>query len=165
MKKIRILGIGGQGIAFSGWLLGYAATYGKLYSAVHHSYGAEVRGGVVISNIVISDKPIVNPYIDTFDIYLILNSIGWRYVEKTGEAIYVADDNIAKEDAPETENIEWRPFDKISHEKNLPINVIALGYLAKKKVTLYENLKEAIIKRGKELEKNIEALKIGYILI
>ena len=162
MKRIRILGLGGQGIAFSGWLLGYAATYNGFFSAVHHSYGAEVRGGSVISNIVISEKPIVNPYIDDFDIYLILHSIGWKFVKSSSEAIYIADNVIAKDHAPKNLGIEWLSFDKLSHEKNLPINVIALGYLSKKNIISFDALEEAIIRRKKDVERNIKALKLGY---
>ena len=164
MKRIRILGIGGQGIAFSGWLLGYAATYNGLFSAVHHSYGAEVRGGSVISSIVINKKPIVNPYIDDFDTYLLLHSIGWKFIKSSSEAIYIADNVIAKDNAIKNIDIEWLPFDKLSHEKNLPVNVIALGYLSKKNIISFNALEEAIIQREKDVERNINALKLGYSL-
>lgn len=164
MKRIKVLGIGGQGIAFSGWLLGYAATSSGLFSAVHHSYGAEVRGGSVISNIMIDGKPIVNPYTDKFDYYLVLHSIGWRYVGMEKNAVIIADDVVAGKDFPENIKIDWKPFDKIGHEKSLPVNVIALGYLSKKGIISYEALEKAIISRGKDVEHNLKALEIGYKL-
>lgn len=164
MKRIRILGIGGQGIAFSGWLLGYAATHDGLFSAVHHSYGAEVRGGSVISNIVISEEPIVNPYIDDFDLYLLLNSIGWKFVKSSSEAVYIADNVIARDNFLRGLDIEWLPFDKLSHQEDLPINVMALGYLSKKDVISFDALERAIIQRKKDVERNIKALKLGYKL-
>ncbi len=164
MKRVRILGIGGQGIAFSGWLLGYAATQSGLFSAVHHSYGAEVRGGSVTSNIVISEKPILNPYINEFDAYLILHSIGWKFVKPSSHAIYIADNVIAKDNFIKGLNVEWLPFDTLSHQRNLPINVIGLGYLSKKRIISFKALEDAIIQRKKNVEHNIEALKLGYKL-
>ncbi len=164
MKSIRILGIGGQGIAFSGWLLGYAATLSGRYASVHHSYGAEVRGGTVTSNILIDDKPIENPYRDVFDVYLVLHSFGWRNVHPEDKAMLIADEDIAKEDSLEESQIIWKPFDKIAHEKGLPVNMIALGYLAKIGVIDFESLKKAVETRGKNIEKNLFALNIGYNL-
>ena len=164
MKRVRILGIGGQGIAFSGWLLGYAATHSGLFSAVHHSYGAEVRGGSVISNIIISEEPILNPYINEFDVYLILHSIGWKFVKPSSDTLYIADDVIARDNSIENLNIEWLPFDTVSHQRDLPINMIGLGYLSKKGVIPLKVLEEAIIQRKKNVEHNIEALKLGYKL-
>jgi|Deesub1362A_J573_1020465.scaffolds.fasta_scaffold00003_52 Pyruvate/2-oxoacid:ferredoxin oxidoreductase gamma subunit len=164
MKSIRILGIGGQGIAFSGWLLGYAATLSGLYASVHHSYGAEVRGGTVTSNILIDEKPIENPYRDVFDVYLVLHSFGWKNVDTDQEALIIADEDIAMKNSPSDIEISWKPFDKIAHEKRLPINMIALGYLAKIGVIEYTSLKKAVETRGKNIKENIMALDIGYNL-
>ncbi len=164
MRSIRILGIGGQGIAFSGWLLGYAATLSGLYASVHHSYGAEVRGGTVISNIIIDEEPIENPYREDFDTYIVLHSFGWKNVELRGDPTIIADIDIAEEEAPMNKLIDWKPFDKIAHEEELPINILALGYLCRKGIVSYEALKTAIETRGKGVERNLKALDRGYNL-
>ncbi len=165
MKSIRILGIGGQGIAFSGWLLGYAATLTGLYASVHHSYGAEVRGGSVVSDIIIQEKPIENPYKDRFDVYLVLHSFGWKNVEiDGGDILVIADEDIARENAQKNIEIDWKPFDRIAHGEDLPINIVALGYLCRMGVISFEALWQAIEDRGKVVEKNIRALNRGYNL-
>ena len=164
MKSIRIIGIGGQGIAFSGWLIGYAATLSGYFASVHHSYGAEVRGGTVISNIVIDSNPIENPYRDKFDVYLVLHSFGWKHVYIERDEIIIADRDIAGHGAPDDIDIDWRPFDKVAHKEDLPINIIALGYLAKLGVVSYDMLKKAIETRGKGIEKSLMALETGYNL-
>jgi Pyruvate/2-oxoacid:ferredoxin oxidoreductase gamma subunit len=165
MKRIMIIGLGGQGIAFCGWLIGYTATRHGLYASIHTTYGAEVRGGLVESKIVIDDRPITNPYIEEYDLRLILHSHAWRAIEKIGEdETIIADDTLAKENSPENIDIDWRPFDKISHENNLPINMIALGYLSKLGVIPIDKLIEGVKEVGRDVERNIEAIEHGYRL-
>ncbi len=165
IKRIRISGIGGQGIVFSGWLLGYAATLEGLYSSVHNQYGSEVRGGTVISSIVVSDKPIENPYVDVFDMYLILHDFGWRsIVNYRGSEIIIADREIAYSSKALNYNVDWYYISYEAFKNKLPINMIALGVLAKYNVISLDSLKEAIKSRGRRVEENIKAVEIGFRL-
>ncbi|MFX1511405.1 MAG: 2-oxoacid:acceptor oxidoreductase family protein [Promethearchaeota archaeon] len=70
--KIRIAGIGGQGIKFAGEILGEAATLNNYYATQRVSYTAAARGGPVHTDIIISDEPIHNPILETPDILCIM---------------------------------------------------------------------------------------------
>ncbi len=160
--RIRIIGLGGQGIVFSGWLLSHAASLKNLYSSVYNSYGAEVRGGSVSTHVTISDKPIESPYTDTFDIDVLLHKVGWSKVSHA--KLVIADDTLAKNGKKEL-NIEWLPFHIISVKEKLPINITVLGYLVKKIDFLdLDALVDAVKSRGINVEKNIMALKVGFEL-
>jgi 2-oxoglutarate ferredoxin oxidoreductase subunit gamma len=70
-KEIRICGIGGQGVILSGFIIGKAASVYMKYNAVHsESYGPEARGGLAISDVIISDEQIYYPRAISVD-YLI----------------------------------------------------------------------------------------------
>ena len=63
LDQLRLCGIGGQGLVLAGAILGHAAIHDGKYVAGSDSYGVRVRGGYALSDVVISDKPIVYPHI------------------------------------------------------------------------------------------------------
>ncbi len=57
--EIRICGIGGQGALLAGFILGKAASVYMNYHAVHsEAFGPEARGGLVQSEVILSDNTI-----------------------------------------------------------------------------------------------------------
>lgn len=63
IDQLRLCGIGGQGLVLAGMILGHAAINDGLYVAGSDSYGVRVRGGYAISDVVVSDAPIVYPHV------------------------------------------------------------------------------------------------------
>ena len=60
----RLGGVGGQGIALAGTLLGKAAALFDDKDAVFtQTYGPEARGGASRADIIISDSPIAYPFV------------------------------------------------------------------------------------------------------
>jgi Pyruvate/2-oxoacid:ferredoxin oxidoreductase gamma subunit len=160
MIRIGIAGRGGQGIVFIGRVVGKTALKSRLYSAVTSSYGSEVRGGSVLSSVVIDEREIVNPYIDSFDYIFILDSIGWSKVNIMGDEYIVADKTLAWRD--DLEGVDWREFDKYSHMHELPLNMIVAGYMARLGIIDYNALIEVIKESGRSAERNLKAIEIGY---
>ena len=58
MKKveIRLTGVGGQGVVLSSVILGRAASvYDKINAVQTQTYGSDMRGGDVCTEVIISD--------------------------------------------------------------------------------------------------------------
>lgn len=72
-KSIICAGFGGQGIMFTGKLLGYAAMKLGYKVTWISSYGAEARGGSAHCMLVISDEDIPSPVIEKSDICIAMN--------------------------------------------------------------------------------------------
>lgn len=72
-KEIIIAGFGGQGVLSMGKILAYAGLIDDLEITWMPSYGPEQRGGTANVTVVLSDKPISSPVLDTFDTAVILN--------------------------------------------------------------------------------------------
>ena len=68
--EIRIGGIGGQGVGLLGQILGRAAVIDGKNVVQTQSYGAEARGTLSISDIIISDKTIGFPKARNLDVLL-----------------------------------------------------------------------------------------------
>jgi 2-oxoglutarate ferredoxin oxidoreductase subunit gamma len=63
IDQLRLCGIGGQGLVLAGMILGHAAINDGKYVAGSDSYGVRVRGGYALSDVVVSEAPIVYPHI------------------------------------------------------------------------------------------------------
>jgi len=79
IKKIIITGFGGQGVILAGRILGQAASLGDhMESTLIESYGPESRGGSCSAQVVIAEKTVHYPYINTPDILICLSQAGYE---------------------------------------------------------------------------------------
>jgi len=71
--EIRISGLGGQGVVLAGQILGRAAIYDGKNAVQTQSYGAEARGSMAKSEVIISDDKIGFPIVRKCDILVAMN--------------------------------------------------------------------------------------------
>lgn len=72
-EEIIIAGFGGQGVLSMGKILAYAGLMDNLEVTWMPAYGPEQRGGTANVTVILSDKPISSPVLDTYDTAVILN--------------------------------------------------------------------------------------------
>lgn len=72
-QEIIAAGFGGQGVLSMGKILAYAGLIDNLEVSWMPSYGPEQRGGTANVTVVLSDKPISSPVLDSYDTAVILN--------------------------------------------------------------------------------------------
>lgn len=92
-KQIRLCGSGGQGIIIAGTILGRAAVHDGQWVAGSNSYGAQARGGLAVSELVVSKKPIAFPHVIESDVLIALSQEAYnKYItnmrKETGIIIY-----------------------------------------------------------------------------
>ena len=74
VTEIRLAGFGGQGVMLAANIVGKAACiYDGGYATMTQNYGPEARGGAASSALVISDQPVLYPYVDRPDVLLVLS--------------------------------------------------------------------------------------------
>jgi 2-oxoglutarate ferredoxin oxidoreductase subunit gamma len=66
-------GFGGQGILFAGQVLAQAALIDGLTTSWMPSYGPEMRGGTAFCTVIVADRPIGSPIVDSADSVIALN--------------------------------------------------------------------------------------------
>ncbi len=77
-SRVILTGFGGQGVVLAGHILGKAASiYGGREATLIQAYGPEARGGATLVQVVISDAPILYPYIDAADAILCMSQEGF----------------------------------------------------------------------------------------
>ena len=172
-KNFIIAGFGGQGVLLAGEVLANAFMLNDKAVTWYPSYGAEMRGGTVNCEIVVSDDEVsaVNkPHLD----YLIaLNQLSFeKFLPKLKKgATIIANSTLIKENRPiEGINYIFAPISEMaSNLGNIKMaNILSLGLLARqlgfKNLKLFENALETVLPphRKNLLPMNYNALKLGY---
>lgn len=72
--EIRIAGFGGQGVVLAGMVIGNAATLhdGK-FVTLTQSFGPEARGSTCSVQLIVSDHPILYPYLSKPDVLVVMS--------------------------------------------------------------------------------------------
>ena len=74
LTEIRIAGFGGQGVILSAVVLGKAASiYENGFATMTQNFGPEARGGACSAQLVVSDSPVLYPYVTQPDIMVVLS--------------------------------------------------------------------------------------------
>jgi 2-oxoglutarate ferredoxin oxidoreductase subunit gamma len=74
LTEIRIAGFGGQGVILSAVLIGKAASiYQGGYATMTQSFGPEARGGACSAQVILSDEPVLYPYVTQPDVLIIMS--------------------------------------------------------------------------------------------
>jgi 2-oxoglutarate ferredoxin oxidoreductase subunit gamma len=132
--EIRISGLGGQGVVLAGQVLARAAVYYGKNSVLTQSYGAEARGSVAKSEVIISDGKIGFPIVRKCDILVAMSQ---EAVEKNikdlkENGILLVDSNTVKK-IPETKASIFKiPATEIAEKMfkaKIYVNMIMLGAL------------------------------------
>ena len=167
-KEIICVGSGGQGIILGGYILAEAVgIYDGRNVANSERYGAAARGGVTVSEIVISDQEIDYPKVTAADCIIALSQEGYdRYKHRLKkDGILIADLFYVK--TFEHKNVYLIPFSEMVRDKTgreIGTNIAALGAFVRiTKIVSDSAIKKAVknrVPKGTE-KSNLEILDIG----
>ena len=172
-KNFIIAGFGGQGVLLAGEVLANAFMILGKSVTWYPSYGAEMRGGTVNCEIVMSDDEVSEVNKSNSDFVIALNQASFdKFLAKIKEGGWmIANSTLVKEIRMRTDiNYLFAPISKLAEEiGNIKMaNILALGLVAKaSKLINLETLEKALENvipqhRKHLLPLNLKALKIGY---
>ena len=74
VKEIKVGGFGGQGVILTGIIIGRAASiFDNQYGTMTQAFGPEARGSACSSQVIVSDEPILYPYVTAPDILVVMS--------------------------------------------------------------------------------------------
>lgn len=172
-KNFIIAGFGGQGVLLAGEVLANAFMLAGKNVTWYPSYGAEMRGGTVNCEIVMSDEEVSEVNKADTDFVVALNQASFdRFLPKIKKGGFmVANSTLVNIEKPRPGiNYAFAPITELADkEGNAKMaNILALGFLNKAgKLVSQETLEQALDivlppHRKNLLPMNIKALKIGY---
>ena len=102
LSQVILCGFGGQGIVLAGTILGQAAFNDGKWVSSTNSYGAAARGGACRAEVVISERPIIFPYVIAADTLVAMYQTAYdKYVGhvKPSEGVIIYDERFAPAEA------------------------------------------------------------------
>lgn len=119
--EIIIAGFGGQGVLSMGKTLAYSGLMENKEVSWYPSYGPEQRGGTSNVTVILSDKEISSPIVNSFDVAIILNQPSLEKFEKSVKpgGILIFDPNGVL-NPPTRKDI--RKFSVAGHDASIAMN-------------------------------------------
>ena len=172
-RNFIIAGFGGQGVLLAGEVLANAFMFAGKNVTWYPSYGAEMRGGTVNCEIVMSDEEVSEVNKADADYIIALNQASFdKFLPKIKKGGWMIANSTLVNEVKSRDDIHYifAPITKLAEEVgNVKMaNILSLGFLAKAEgsidiATLEQALDRVIPPHRKNLlPLNIKALKIGY---
>ena len=171
LKELRIAGFGGQGVILSAHILGKAAAlYEGGYATMTQNYGPEARGGAASAALIVSDEPVLYPYLTNPDILVVMSQEAYtRFTPdlKEGGTLLVEEDLVRLENLPQHLKVYGIPATRLAEKlgKKMVLNVVMVGFLcAISNVVSHDSCRQSVNDsvpaRFREL--NLAAFDEGY---
>lgn len=134
LTELRIAGFGGQGVILSAIIIGKAASiYEGAYATMTQNFGPEARGGACSAQLLLSDKPILYPYVTQPDIMVVMSQEAYaRFVPelKEGGTLIVEQDLVRVTDLPRQTKVYSCPGTRLAEElgKRMVSNSVMVGF-------------------------------------
>jgi 2-oxoglutarate ferredoxin oxidoreductase subunit gamma len=134
LTEIRIAGFGGQGVILSAVVLGKAASiYQNGFATMTQNFGPEARGGACSAQLILSDSPILYPYVTQPDILVVMSQEAYsRFAPemKRGGILIVEQDLVRVDGIPEDTRVYSVPATRFAEElgKRMVLNSVMVGF-------------------------------------
>ena len=134
LTEIRIAGFGGQGVILSAQVLGKAASiYQGDYATMTQNFGPEARGGACSAQLVLSDKPVLYPYVTQPVVAVIMSHeayVKFGHDLKSGGILLIERDLVRVTDLPPDTRVYSIPATRLAEElgKRMVLNIVMVGF-------------------------------------
>jgi 2-oxoglutarate ferredoxin oxidoreductase subunit gamma len=134
LTEIRVAGFGGQGVILSAIVLGKAASIHQgEFATMTQNFGPEARGGACSAQLMLSDKPVLYPYVTRPDVLVVMSQEA--YVKfgpelKDGGTLLIERDLVRVTDLPSETRVYSVPATRIAEEigKRMVLNIVMVGF-------------------------------------
>jgi len=136
LTEVRIAGFGGQGVILSALVLGRAASIHQgEFATMTQSFGPEARGGACSAQLVLSDKPVLYPYVTHPDVLVVMSQEAYTKFApelKDGGTLLVERDLVRVTDLPRHTRVYSVPATRLAEElgKRMVLNIVMVGFFA-----------------------------------
>ncbi len=136
LTEIRVAGFGGQGVILAAMIVGKAASIHEGgYATLTQSFGPEARGGASSAQVILSDSPVLYPYVTHPDVLVVMSQEAYtRFspeLKETGILI-VEEDLVRISDLGAGWRVFGVPATRLAEElgRRMVLNVVMVGFFA-----------------------------------
>jgi 2-oxoglutarate ferredoxin oxidoreductase subunit gamma len=134
VTEIRIAGFGGQGVILSAIVIGKAGCiYQDGYSTMTQAFGPEARGGACSAQVILSDSPVLYPYVTRPDILVVMSQEAYTLFSpqiKDEGTLIIEEDLVRIGELPAGVRVYSIPATRIAEElgKKMVLNIVMVGF-------------------------------------
>ena len=134
VTEIRIAGFGGQGVILSAIVIGKAVCiYQNGYSTMTQNFGPEARGGACSAQVILSDQPVLYPYVTRPDILVVMSQEAYTLFSpqlKPNGILVIEEDLVRIGELPAGVRVYSVPATRIAEElgKKMVLNIVMVGF-------------------------------------
>jgi 2-oxoglutarate ferredoxin oxidoreductase subunit gamma len=134
LSEIRIAGFGGQGVILAAAVIGKAkALYEGGYATMTQSFGPEARGGSSSAQVILSNQPILYPYITQPDVLVVMSQEAYtRFTPelKHGGTLIIEQNLVRLDGIPSGTRVFGVPATHLAEElgRKVVLNIVMVGF-------------------------------------
>jgi 2-oxoglutarate ferredoxin oxidoreductase subunit gamma len=134
LTEIRVAGFGGQGVILSAIVLGKAASIHQgEFATMTQNFGPEARGGACSAQLMLSDTPVLYPYVTHPDVLVVMSQEAYSKFApelKDGGTLLIERDLVRVTDLPSQTRIYSVPATRLAEElgKRMVLNIVMVGF-------------------------------------
>jgi len=171
LTEIRISGFGGQGVILSAIVIGKAGCiYENGYSTMTQAFGPEARGGACSAQVILSNEPILYPYVTRPDILVTMSQEAYSLFApqlKEDGILIIEEDLVRIDKLPVGVRVYSLPATRLAEElgKRMVMNIVMVGFFgAVTELLNPDALRQAIADSVPEAfrELNLKAFDKGF---
>jgi 2-oxoglutarate ferredoxin oxidoreductase subunit gamma len=172
VTEIRIAGFGGQGVILAATVIGKAASiYEAGFATMTQAFGPEARGGAASAQLVLSDQPVLYPYVHAANVLVVMAQEAFtKFVpDIRSDGILIIETDLVRVTSAVTPGVRIYgvPATRLAEQlgKKMVLNIVMTGFFTAVTGLLKpESVKAAILDsvpaHSKEL--NVKAFESGF---
>jgi 2-oxoglutarate ferredoxin oxidoreductase subunit gamma len=171
ITEIRVAGFGGQGVILSASVLGKAGSvFEGGFATMCQAFGPEARGGACSAQLIVSDEPILYPYVSRPDVLVVMSQEAYtKFVPdlKDNGILIVERDLVRISQVKSGQKLYSIPATRLAEEigKRMVLNIVMVGFFAAvtnllKPESVRKAVEDSVPPSFKEL--NLRAFDKGY---
>jgi 2-oxoglutarate ferredoxin oxidoreductase subunit gamma len=136
LTEIRIAGFGGQGVILAAMIVGKAAAiFQGGYATLTQAFGPEARGGASSAQVILSDEPILYPYVTQPHVLVVMSQEAYtRFAPelREGGLLIVEEELVHIDELRSGIRVHSVPATRLAEElgKRMVLNVVMVGFFA-----------------------------------
>ena len=134
ITEIRVAGFGGQGVILAAMIIGKAASiFENGFATLTQAFGPEARGSACSAQVILSNEPILYPYITQPDILIAMSQDAHnRFTPelKRNGILLIEEDLVRISDLPNGIQVHGVPATRLAEElgRRLVLNIVMVGF-------------------------------------
>ncbi|HZD30679.1 MAG TPA: 2-oxoacid:acceptor oxidoreductase family protein [Candidatus Angelobacter sp.] len=137
LTEIRLSGFGGQGVILSAIVVGKAGCIftENGFSTMTQAFGPEARGGACSAQVILSNQPILYPYVTQPDILVTMSQEAYTLFSpqlKEDGILIIEQDLVRVDKVPPGVRVYGVPATRLAEElgKRMVLNIVMVGFFA-----------------------------------